>query len=56
MAGVTCAAAVYHNGSLVAVVAADFDLAGLCAFLEKLHVGRYGFAYVLENRTDRSHG
>ena len=53
--GVTYAEPVYgKSGALSGVISADFDLKGLCAFLETLHVGRHGFAFVVERRADGS--
>jgi adenylate cyclase len=53
--GVTYAEPVYaKDGALRGVLAADFDLKGLCAFLQTLHVGERGFAFVIERRADGS--
>ncbi|HEV3449307.1 MAG TPA: adenylate/guanylate cyclase domain-containing protein [Gemmataceae bacterium] len=52
--GVTYATPVYRDEKLVAVVAADFHLRGLCGFLKTLKVGRNGYAFVLEVRQDGS--
>ncbi len=49
--GVTYAAPVYRaDHSLEAVLSADFDLAGLCRFLDGLRVGDGGFAFLVELR------
>lgn len=51
--GVTHAAPVYRNDhSLDAVVMADFDLGNLSRFLEGVHVGTGGFAFLVEMQPD----
>jgi adenylate cyclase len=51
--GLTYATPIYRNdGSLVAVLDADFKLTGLCRFFRSLQVGRSGFAFVVELRAD----
>src|SRR5205823_6508904 len=49
--GVSCATAVrHHDGSLLGVVTASFSLDELCGFIERLPVGRNGYAFVVEFR------
>jgi adenylate cyclase len=51
--GLTHVVPVYRaDGRLEAVVAADFELEGLCRFLNGLHVGHEGFAFLLELQAD----
>jgi adenylate cyclase len=53
--GVTCATPVRRpDGSLLGVLDASFELATLCRFLNKLPVGRTGYAFVVEYRRDGS--
>jgi len=53
--GVTFATPVYRlDGALLAVLSADFDLKAIRAFLQTLHIGRTGFAFVVEQRSDGS--
>jgi adenylate cyclase len=53
--GVSCATAVKgRDGSLLGVVTASFSLDELCGFLQKLPVGRNGYAFVVEFHTDGS--
>ena len=53
--GVTYAVPFYQPaGKLAAVVTVDIDLGGLSRFLKSLPVGRNGFAFVVETRTDGS--
>ncbi len=53
MPGVSCATPFYApDGSLRGVLTSSFDLAGLCAFLKDLPVGKSGYAFVVEFRAD----
>jgi adenylate cyclase len=53
--GVSCATPVRQgDGSLLGVLTASFSLDELCGFLEKLPVGRNGYAFVVEFRGDGS--
>ena len=53
--GVTYAVPVYaKSGGLLGVLSADFDLKGLCTFLQTLRIGKTGFAFVVERRADGS--
>jgi adenylate cyclase len=53
--GVTYASPVYDNdGSLVAVLDADYDLRQLCSFLTTLNLGANGVGFVIETRGDGS--
>lgn len=60
--GVTYATPIYRapepsvarDGTLIAVLSADFDLKALSTFLETLRIGRTGFAFVIERRADGS--
>jgi adenylate cyclase len=51
--GLTYAVPVYRaEGRLEAMVSADFDLDGLCRFLNGLRVGNEGFAFLVELQAD----
>jgi adenylate cyclase len=51
--GLTYSVPVYRaGGRLEAVVEADFDLDGLCRFLDGLRVGDEGFAFLVELQSD----
>jgi adenylate cyclase len=51
--GVTYSAPVYRaGGRLDSVIQVDFDLDGLCRFLNGLHVGNEGFAFLVELQAD----
>ena len=53
MPGVSCATPVHApDGSLRGVLTSSFDLAELCGFLKDMHVGKAGYAFVVEFRSD----
>jgi len=53
--GATCATPIYRaDGSLVGVLGASFALSELCGYLQELHVGQNGYAFVVEFRADGS--
>ena len=56
MPGVSCATPVHApGGSLRGVLTYTFDLAELCTFLKSLSVGKGGYAFVVEFRSDGTH-